>query len=201
MRRSRLYGLGIWMVLLMFTPHANALPFGDLNGDGTVNVADVQLMIVMSLGLPLSPALDADGNGVPDEYEANSEQAVCGANTEKDGLECIVDQAWLDDLLAASFDEGFAACEALNCDPDCSAKECGDDGCGGDCGTCDANSVCTSEGVCECVPDCSNVTCGGSDGCTGTCGVLDACPECATGTTAHAPVVRTRMPAMAVRMW
>ena len=54
---------------------ASALPFGDLNGDGQVNVVDVQLMITFSLGLPLSPTLDADGDGIPDQYTENTDQA------------------------------------------------------------------------------------------------------------------------------
>jgi hypothetical protein len=35
------------------------------------------------------------------------------------------------------------------CLPDCTAKQCGDDGCGWNCGTCDALRVC-EEGLCRC---------------------------------------------------
>ena len=52
---------------------------------------------------------------------------------------------------------GNASCE---CQPDCHDKECGDDGCGGSCGTCPAGGLCTVEGEClgpdqspETVPD------------------------------------------------
>ncbi len=34
------------------------------------------------------------------------------------------------------------------CLPQCGAKECGDDGCGGSCGTCDGGLVCLPEGLC-----------------------------------------------------
>lgn len=45
----------------------------------------------------------------------------------------------------------------LCCVGDCTAKECGTDGCWGECGECGANELC-SEGSCECIPD--SATCG-----------------------------------------
>ena len=33
----------------------------------------------------------------------------------KDGKECVVDQDWLDDMLSASFDDGYATCEQALC--------------------------------------------------------------------------------------
>jgi hypothetical protein len=54
----------------------------------------------------------------------------------------------------------------------CEGKECGDDGCGGDCGVCHGFDVCV-DGVCgECVPSCEGKACG-TDGCGGTCGGCD----------------------------
>jgi hypothetical protein len=38
--------------------------------------------------------------------------------------------------------------EAPVCTPQCTARTCGDDGCGGSCGTCAANSYCAPAGVC-----------------------------------------------------
>ena len=40
--------------------------FGDLNCDSSVNVTDVQLSIIVALGMPLSTVLDADQDGTPD---------------------------------------------------------------------------------------------------------------------------------------
>ena len=57
------------------------------------------------------------------------------------------------------------------CTPACDGKECGNDGCGGSCGTCDPGFYC-DQGSCqegECVPDCEDKECG-SDGCEGACG-------------------------------
>jgi hypothetical protein len=54
------------------------------------------------------------------------------------------------------------------CVPDCWARECGSDGCGGSCGTCPGGAGCRADGTCECLPSCSGRECG-SDGCGGTC--------------------------------
>ena len=69
--------------------------------------------------------------------------------------------------------------EVVDFQPECIAVcadfECGDDGCGGTCGTCpDAAPLCVA-GKCtvECQPDCAGKECG-DDGCDGTCG---ECPE------------------------
>ncbi len=62
----------------------------------------------------------------------------------------------------------------LPCVPDCAGKVCGPNGCGGSCGTCQANEVCQG-GACLCVPNCASRECG-PDGCGGTCK-----PGCAAG--------------------
>lgn len=56
------------------------------------------------------------------------------------------------------------------CAPDCEARTCGDDGCGGSCGTCDVTETCdASTGTCACTPACDGKECG-DDGCGSTCG-------------------------------
>jgi hypothetical protein len=45
-----------------------------------------------------------------------------------------------------------------SCTPDCSDKECGDDGCGGECGTCSGKAKCSSNNTCE-TPVPAGVTC------------------------------------------
>ena len=61
------------------------------------------------------------------------------------------------------------------CEPDCSDRVCGSDGCGGICGYCAYPTVCDAEGACVevCEPDCDNKFCG-NDGCGGVCG---ECPD------------------------
>ena len=78
--------------------------------------------------------------------------------------------------------------KAGGCVPDCSGKECGDDGCGGICGTCPAGKTCAVAGpdaghcVPTCTPICDGLECG-DGGCTdrpdacGVCGAAQACVE------------------------
>ena len=56
------------------------------------------------------------------------------------------------------------------CVPDCDEKECGDDGCGGTCGTCLGPQDACEDGQCVCQPACDGKECG-DDGCGGSCGV------------------------------
>jgi len=66
------------------------------------------------------------------------------------------------------------------CTPDCVDKKCGDDGCGGSCGTCDVGFVCDGTQACveeeECVDTCSSLgyECGTFD----VCGVSTECGTC-----------------------
>jgi len=53
--------------------------------------------------------------------------------------------------------------------PDCAGRECGDDGEGGSCGTCDEGTACSDDGLCVCAPTCDERECG-DDGCGGSCG-------------------------------
>ncbi len=85
----------------------------------------------------------------------------------------------------------FGAC-VQSCFPDCDGKECGDDGCGGNCGVCAQGWVCSpNSGLCEplcgdgtcdvsedailcpidcCVPDCAGLECGPDPVCGQSCG-------------------------------
>jgi hypothetical protein len=78
-------------------------------------------------------------------------------------------QSYLDGL------DGQGACE-----PDCSAAECGDDGCGGSCGECGGTEYCSQAGTCvaaDCSPSCQGVACG-DDGCGGSCGACGPGLQC-----------------------
>jgi hypothetical protein len=67
------------------------------------------------------------------------------------------------------------------CEPDCAAKSCGSNGCGGTCGNCASATVCNPSGQCvsNCTPNCTNKQCG-DDGCGGTCGNCTAEENCST---------------------
>ena len=72
---------------------------------------------------------------------------------------------------------------SASCAPSCAGKACGDDGCGGTCGTCAAGASCSSAGQCtggSCTPACSGKACG-DDGCGGTCGTCAAIQGCNAG--------------------
>jgi len=74
------------------------------------------------------------------------------------------------------------------CLANCAGKECGDDGCGGECGVCQKGFACLAgacvESIEPCTAACSGKVCG-DDGCGGSCG---ECPEgmtCENGTCAE----------------
>ena len=96
--------------------------------------------------------------------------AVC----DEDGDACVACLEWYD--CPGFFDECID--NACVCVPDCTGRECGDDGCGGTCGPgCQANALCGDDGLCGCVPDCTGKVCG-SDGCGGSCGACGAGEAC-----------------------
>lgn len=64
-----------------------------------------------------------------------------------------------------------AGADVVTCKPSCLGKQCGEDGCGGSCGTC-SSGTCNASGLCQtgtCTPSCTNKTCW-DDGCGGSCG-------------------------------
>ena len=72
---------------------------------------------------------------------------------------------------------------ACVCIPTCAGKQCGLDGCGGDCGACAQGGTCTSQGLCTsvgCEPDCWGKECG-ADGCGELCGQCSADSFCQDG--------------------
>ena len=60
---------------------------------------------------------------------------------------CIDDSEDLFDGNFYSYDTEVT-CEDFVCVPDCANKDCGSNGCGGTCGACGADYVCTGEGTC-----------------------------------------------------
>ena len=64
----------------------------------------------------------------------------------------------------------------------CGDRECGPDGQGGSCGSCQAGRSCSLAGFCmpDCVPDCDGKECG-SDLCGGSCGTCDPRFQCVQG--------------------
>ena len=76
------------------------------------------------------------------------------------------------------------------CFGSCDGLECGDDGCGESCGSCDDGYLCQS-GQCVdenpvCTPSCAAKECG-PDGCDGSCGTCDPGFKCQAGSCIEEP--------------
>jgi len=79
----------------------------------------------------------------------------------------------------------------LTCLPACEGRDCGDDGCGGTCGSgfycggAAAPGLCLDDGTC-CLQQCLGRFCG-DDGCGGDCGVCGEWGECLEGACHYTP--------------
>jgi formylglycine-generating enzyme required for sulfatase activity len=97
-----------------------------------------------------------------------------------------VDSCGIQGAKIADCPYGCTAGECLPCVPACGGKTCGNDGCGGSCGTCQNGSVC-SGGLCVCTPQDHRVCSGSAVYWADSCGVVGAkvedCPYgCQVGT-------------------
>jgi formylglycine-generating enzyme required for sulfatase activity len=102
--------------------------------------------------------------------------AICGDDDGCDGLcqgLCLGEQE---------------VCEAgvCFCQPDCEGKQCGEDGCGGNCGECQGPQDACVDGGCVCQPLCEGKDCG-EDGCDGGCGDCEEYWECDSGLCLYVP--------------
>ncbi|MGB0589274.1 MAG: cupredoxin domain-containing protein [Myxococcota bacterium] len=72
-----------------------------------------------------------------------------------------------------------------DCTANCTGKTCGDDGCGGSCGTCGSGDACNATGVCVATADCTDTcesvgaTCGTM--CGEACGTCSVNSDCVSG--------------------
>jgi len=85
-------------------------------------------------------------DGPPDG--ADNDQVADGGQTDKrggdNGLEVVPPDV-------SETDQHVCVDDVCVCQSDCAGKECGDDGCGGSCGTCSGGKECQA-GVCVCTP-------------------------------------------------
>lgn len=147
---------------------------GDTEGDGKVlgDSIDAVLDMVADAGR------DALADGAADQA---SGQTDSGLDQEPDDQ--IRDEFTPDDAVDVSDKELPDAQMDLQggqenlCTPNCEGRECGDDGCGNQCGSCPEGFFCMLEaGGTKCHPDCS-VLCAGLE-----CGTAPEAAECACGT-------------------
>jgi len=73
---------------------------------------------------------------------------------------------------------------AAPCEPACDDLACGDDGCGGSCGTCSPSTFCVDGGCVSCQPDCLSKQCG-DNGCGGSCGTCGNTQTCGNDFFCH----------------
>lgn len=143
----------------------------------------------------------------PTDVTAGDQVTVEGVNlggaagTARVGTRAAVVTSWSDGAVRLTVPGGVAGEQPLRlvtsdgttyavtlrvaCTPDCDERECGADGCGGSCGTCEQGTACSGR-VCECVPQCDDRACG-DDTCGGSCGACAAGTACDDGQCACEP--------------
>ncbi|MBM4395262.1 MAG: hypothetical protein FJ087_06185 [Deltaproteobacteria bacterium] len=110
----------------------------------------------------------------------NEDESFCGWDPVKQNYTCMKSPA----AGPAAYPYACGT-EPPVCEKKCGGKQCGDDGCGGVCGTCPAGQSCDNFGQCKgCTPQCAGKVCG-PDGCGGQCGIPcgagQACNPLGTG--------------------
>lgn len=148
----------------------------DVNSDGTLSNNEVQTC----------PIFDDTGTNPNTGEGCEPGGFACDGS---DLLECLTDGTKyirIDECFGAFFcDANVGACV---CVPQCDGKECGINGCGGTCGTCDAAQTECVSGGCVCTPSCDGKSCG-EDGCGGVCGSCAEGEECVSDGSCVVPGV------------
>ncbi|MFA5625807.1 MAG: FG-GAP-like repeat-containing protein [Bradymonadales bacterium] len=183
------------------------IQLADINGDGKMDIcakADIGIYCVLSEGEKFGATVtgpplhdndkwsepsqyrsirfgDYNGDGKADLCARHHEGVVCYPSLGTSFGEAQLGARWSNtggwgaDQHAFTFSfKGVAPCT-----PQCVGKACGNDGCGGICGSCSGNSYC-KDNQCvtgECEPKCAGKACG-NDGCGGSCGTCSGGKYC-----------------------
>jgi hypothetical protein len=115
-----------------------------------------------------------------DDDVVHEDCAVSGAVCDPDYRRCTLPVGGTcGEAVELSCSNALVCHQGRCCERACEGKVCGDDGCGGSCGTC-SHGECVA-GQCVCEPDCQGRVCG-DDGCGGSCGTCtQANHECSAG--------------------
>ena len=97
----------VFLGICGFSTAGFAATYGDLNCDASVNVVDVQISILKTLGEPLDVVIDGDGNGIPDACDAEI-TGTCGEGTIALDGECVIDPAALQGVADTAYADGYA---------------------------------------------------------------------------------------------
>ncbi len=104
-----------------------------------------------------------------------SDAACVGKGDVSIGTEVVAGETYYVVVDGYNLSQGTYSIEVIcDCDPDCTDKACGDDGCGGECGPCPGAQDACVDFACVCQPTCLTADgavkeCG-SDGCEDSCG-------------------------------
>ena len=124
----------------------------------------------LEIETPAGPVDVENPTNCPMDCSPDAVSPTCDSSIHQhlSGMKCVCDNGWYDcDADPANGCESQAPC--VGCTPNCQAGwECGDDDCGGTCGTCAPGKTCENH-KCVCTPDCADRQCG-PDGCGDTCG-------------------------------
>lgn len=113
--------------------------------------------------------IGAAGEAYPYSHATNFFDVTTGKNGTCSGAMCNAGAGW-DGPTGLGSPNGTGLGGGTTCTPQCTGKECGDDGCGGSCGTCSGGETCGGG-------TCSGGGSGGGSGSGGSC----AHPICSTG--------------------
>lgn len=163
-----------------------------LNKHDVRAVGTVCLLAVLLIGAACAGSSDASGDDAgfvpytpPVEDAADGSDGVGEIREGKDSApgDSVEIGLEADDAAAPDAGSDLSAQDlpsedsTVPCQPDCTGKECGDDGCGQSCGKCpEVAPLCVAfKCALQCNPDCEGKECG-NDGCDGECG---QCPQLA----------------------
>jgi len=162
------------------------------------------ILSVLALLLQSATLSGCSEQGLPVVCDPGETQMCLCASGLKGAQACRNDRkGWLECVCQGESSDVVLGWDTTPCSPNCVGLECGDDGCGGECGNCQdgqscAQGVCASQngcgdGNCEpgetlescpedciCVAKCQDKTCG-NDGCGGSCGTCTRDQVCDAG--------------------
>ncbi|GMV41342.1 MAG: hypothetical protein AMXMBFR64_30580 [Myxococcales bacterium] len=136
-----------------------------------------------------TPGFWGFAGGEPNDWGGNEDCTEMYANGAWNDLDCAVPRRLICEEAPGAPKAAPLAAPLAACVPDCAAKLCGDDGCGGSCGACPDGASCDGGACVMPLPSCAGA-CGGQspDGCwcdDACTGYGDCCPDyaalCAAG--------------------